>query len=91
MVRCASRSTRGISRNRSISTTASHWAFGLDVPMTQWVWGRAPDWAPEAFGVRPGSVCGVVERRGWDQDDRVVEFSRTWFDPDRVRYVSRLR
>jgi GntR family transcriptional regulator len=53
--------------------------------------GRAPDWGPEAFGVRPGSVCGVVERRGWDQDDRVVEFSRTWFDPDRVRYVSRLR
>jgi GntR family transcriptional regulator len=51
----------------------------------------APDWAPAAFGPRPGTVCGFVERLAWDQDGAPCEYSRTWFDPERARYVQRLR
>ena len=51
----------------------------------------APDWAPAAFGPRPGAPCGHVERTAWAQDGAPCEFSRTWFDPDRARYVQRLR
>lgn len=53
--------------------------------------GKVPDWAPDEFGPMVGSICGAVDRIAWDQGGRAVEYSRTWFDPDRVRYVSRLR
>ncbi|MCU0912323.1 MAG: GntR family transcriptional regulator [Rhodobacteraceae bacterium] len=51
----------------------------------------APDWAPAAFGPRPGTPCGHVERIAWAQDGAPCEFSRTWFDADLARYVQRLR
>ncbi|MDH3264449.1 MAG: GntR family transcriptional regulator [Paracoccaceae bacterium] len=51
----------------------------------------APDWSPDAFGPRPGQVCGLVERVAWAQDGGLCEYSRTWFDPGRARYVQRLR
>ena len=51
----------------------------------------APAWVPAAFGPRPGTPCGYVERTAWAQDGAPCEFSRTWFDPDRARYVQRLR
>lgn len=47
-----------------------------------------PDWATEDFAA--GGPAGFVERQGWAQDDRIAEVSRTWFDPDRARYVSRM-
>lgn len=50
-----------------------------------------PDWAPADFPVRPGQTAGFVERVGSDQNGLPVEYSRTWFDSDRVRYVSRLK
>ncbi len=53
--------------------------------------GGAPDWAPETFAPAPGAPCGLVERLSRAEDDRVVEFSRNWFDADRARYVSRIR
>ncbi len=49
-----------------------------------------PDWTPDAFGLRAGETAGYIERRSWAQGDVPVEFSRTWFDPDRARYVQRL-
>ena len=50
----------------------------------------APDWAPEAFGPRPGAPCGHVERVGRAQDGAPAEASRTWFDAAACRYVARL-
>jgi len=47
--------------------------------------GQAPDW-----GGLSGTV-GMVDRLSWDQLGASVEVSRTWFDPERVRYVSRLK
>ncbi len=55
------------------------------------VWlGPVPDWAPAAFGPKPGAQVGFIERLSWAQQDVPVEFSRTWFDPARARYVQRL-
>ncbi|SHI33048.1 GntR family transcriptional regulator [Wenxinia saemankumensis] len=56
--------------------------------------GAAPDWAPAGFAPAPGSVVGRVDRRGWAAGapavEGPVEVSRTWFDPDRAAYVSRM-
>lgn len=52
---------------------------------------RLPDWAPPRLGILPGVTVGFVERVAQDQEGRRVEYSRTWFDADRVRYVARLR
>ncbi|MEM1360623.1 MAG: GntR family transcriptional regulator [Pseudomonadota bacterium] len=55
------------------------------------VWlGPLPDWAPKSFPKAPGEMVGYIERLSWAQADHPVEFSRTWFDPDRARYVQRL-
>ncbi len=50
-----------------------------------------PDWAPAGFPVAPGVPAGFVERRSMAAEGEVAEFSRTWFDFDKVRYVSRIR
>ena len=49
----------------------------------------APDWAVDQFPLAPGSPVGYVERRGWSQHGRQIEFSRTWFDPERSRFIAR--
>lgn len=51
--------------------------------------GRLPDWAPEAWQQRYGGDWGFVERLSRDQDGELAEYSRTWFDPEHVRFVSR--
>lgn len=53
--------------------------------------GPVPRWAPEAFSMNVGEVAGYVERLSWADDLHPVEFSRTWFDPDRAHYVQRLK
>lgn len=35
------------------------------------------------------TTCGYVERLSRDQHGRLAEFSRTWFDPNTVQFVSR--
>lgn len=56
------------------------------------VWaGTAPPWSPDEFGVRPGEATGYIERLSWAQGSKPVEFSRTWFDTSKSRYVQRLR
>lgn len=50
-----------------------------------------PDWAPESFPIARGRPAGFVERRSMASEGDVAEFSRTWFDFDKVRYVSRIR
>lgn len=50
-----------------------------------------PNWTPEVFPARPGRTVGYVERLSWADAPDPVEFSRTWFDPDRAHYVQRLK
>jgi len=52
--------------------------------------GQVPDWAPIEFGVRPGATVGYVERFSWADTDIPIEYSQSWFDPDRARYVQRM-
>jgi len=49
----------------------------------------APDWL-DAPGVLPPGPVGFIERISWSQAGESVEASRTWFDTDKARYVSRL-
>lgn len=53
--------------------------------------GMPPVWAPADFGLVRDRGWGYVERRSIDQHGKEVEFSRTWFDPGSIRYVSRWR
>jgi len=50
-----------------------------------------PDWAPGNFLPPPGATVGYIERLSWDQYGAPAEHSRTWFDPARARYTTRLR
>lgn len=52
---------------------------------------EVPEWSVPAFAPRIGAISGYVERRGRTTDGQTAEFSRTWFDSDRARYVNRLR
>lgn len=47
-----------------------------------------PHWRPRDFTSRH-DVWGLVERTAFDQGDRAIEWSRTWFDPAKTSYVSR--
>lgn len=53
--------------------------------------GSMPDWGGACGLPEPGTPCGFVERISRVRDGARVEYSRTWFDADRVRYVARLR
>lgn len=50
-----------------------------------------PAWADGLFSMAPGCPAGFVERTASADKGAPVEYSRTWFDPDRARYVQRLR
>lgn len=49
-----------------------------------------PDWVDPRFGLKAGEMAGYIERTGRSHTGDRVEFSRTWFDPGQVNYVSRL-
>jgi GntR family transcriptional regulator len=53
--------------------------------------GQVPEWAPDAYGPRPGETVGFVKRFSWSDAPKPIEFSRTWFDPARAVYVQRLK
>jgi len=50
----------------------------------------APAWSDARFGLKPGDLAGYIERTGRIGTGETVEFSRTWFDPNQINYVSRL-
>ena len=50
---------------------------------------KLPDWTVDQFPLPAGSTVGYVERYGWSQHDRRVEFSRNWFDPTTARFIAR--
>lgn len=53
--------------------------------------GQVPSWSPREFKPSAGNDTGFIERMGWSTKKEAVEFSRTWFDTDLARYVSRMR
>ncbi len=48
-----------------------------------------PDWG-RTYGVFASDIAGYVERFGETETGEVAEYSRTWFNTDRARYVSRM-
>ena len=52
--------------------------------------GRCPAWGSGLLD-SPDEHLGLVDRKSWDQSNGIAEVSRTWFNPGKVRYVSRLR
>ena len=53
--------------------------------------GALPDWAPPAFPHAPGAPLPKITRIAQSQDGQTVEASLTWYDPDTVAYVARLK
>jgi len=49
-----------------------------------------PPWVDARFGLKRGEMAGYIERTGRTHTGETVEFSRTWFDPNEINYVSRL-
>ena len=52
--------------------------------------GKCPDWMDQVEW-RIEGTCGLVERWGRTAEGETAEYSRTWFDSDMCRYVSRMR
>ncbi len=50
-----------------------------------------PDWSDAGIGREPGETVGFVERWSRTAEGAIAEYSRTWFNPDRVRYVARIK
>jgi GntR family transcriptional regulator len=53
--------------------------------------GPLPDWAPTDFPHPPAAPLPMITRISWDQEGRKAEASWTWYDPETVRYVARLK
>lgn len=53
--------------------------------------GKLPGWTPDNFGNQAGEMFGYIERLSWAQETVPVEYSRTWFNPVKARYVQRLK
>lgn len=50
-----------------------------------------PAWTPENFNSDYRGSYGYIERLSWAQNKLPVEFSRTWFNPNKAHYVQRLK
>lgn len=50
---------------------------------------QPPAWALKLLQLPEHAVCVRVDRRGVSSEDRVEEFSVTWFDPARCQYLAR--
>ncbi len=53
--------------------------------------GLVPEWTPKGFALKMGSPSPCVERVSLDNTGQIREYSVTWFDADRCRYVNRLK
>ncbi|WP_320824848.1 GntR family transcriptional regulator [Reinekea sp.] len=50
----------------------------------------ATDWAADILALPARTPLGWIERLSWTGDDRLEEYSRTWFNPAICHYVSRM-
>ena len=48
-----------------------------------------PDWGCLA-SLQAGEPVGYIERRAWSQSERAAEFSQTWFNAEKTRYINRI-
>jgi GntR family transcriptional regulator len=53
--------------------------------------GAVPNWSPSLFAPPAGVMCPKVERLSWSGKNQLEEYSITWFDTERCRYVNRLK
>mgnify|MGYP002628256168 CR=1 FL=1 len=53
--------------------------------------GPLPDWSPADFPHILGTPLPMITRISWGQDGRAAEASWTWYNPETVRYVARLK
>ncbi|MBI1171960.1 UTRA domain-containing protein [bacterium] len=53
--------------------------------------GPLPTWAPAEFPHDAGTALPQITRLSRDQEGRTAEASWTWYDPETVRYVARLK
>jgi GntR family transcriptional regulator len=53
--------------------------------------GAVPDWSPSMFAPASGSTCPRIERLSWSGKNTIEEYSATWTDAQRCRYVNRLK
>lgn len=53
--------------------------------------GPLPDWTPTEFPHHPGKDVPLISRISLDQTGQSAEASWTWYDPNTVRYVARLK
>jgi GntR family transcriptional regulator len=53
--------------------------------------GAVPNWSPPEFQPRIGSACPNVERISYSGKNTIEEYSITWFDSQRCRYVNRMK
>ncbi|MCL6285202.1 GntR family transcriptional regulator [Ruegeria sp. 2012CJ41-6] len=86
----------GLIRRRDLSDSLYHYyqnqlGFWIRRAEDRVSVGEVPDWAPTQFAKPHGTPIGYIERFSWADTSQPVEFSRTWFDPDRALYVQRLR
>ena len=49
-----------------------------------------PEWTPAEFHLPAATQTGYIERLSFAAEGTPAEYSRTWFDSDRARYVSRI-
>ncbi len=52
--------------------------------------GHAEVWAANILTKNAGEALGWIERISWSNEEKVEEYSRTWFNPDVCHYVSRI-
>ncbi len=53
--------------------------------------GDVPAWSPSLFSPSVGKSCPRIERVSWSGKNQIEEYSVTWFDPERCRYVNRMK
>jgi len=69
----------------------THFGFWISKVEDQIDCAKAPGWVCKSLGVPEGSVLPRVQRWSWSNEDRIEEFSYTWFDPNKARYIARWR
>lgn len=49
-----------------------------------------PDWTPDAFQLQAGTPAGFIARISKTGEGLPAEYSRTWFDHNKARYIARM-
>ncbi|MDB4837919.1 GntR family transcriptional regulator [Marinomonas sp.] len=49
----------------------------------------APNWVTDKLGLTNEAMMPKVHRRSWSNENNIEEFSFTWYDPTKCRYIAR--